>query len=277
MLTKLLDDINSYIEYLENSGLYVTVHGKNVIGLLKHNLHFNPFCSLVKSNDEAWQCCISNQSKILSLKSDKPFFGMCYAGVEEFIFPVNDTIFVSVSGYGINRERAYRHISRLADNYIFDKTELINVYENSLKHKSDSLESLSKIINPLCNMLFLYDMLRCESDEKYTQNGLYNIILQYINRNFMNNISNKQIAQSCSCSVSTVCHLFKTNMNKTVREYITELRINQACKLLSNSTLSITSVANMCGFENSNYFSTLFLKIKKCSPTKYRKNNTMRS
>lgn len=53
-------------------------------------------------------------------------------------------------------------------------------------------------------------------------------------------------------------------------EYILNLRIEQAKKLLKTSSLPITDVALMSGFNNSNYFSTAFKKEVGKSPVEYR-------
>ena len=88
----------------------------------------------------------------------------------------------------------------------------------------------------------------------------------------MRNITLSDIAHACSCSKSTICHLFKEHAGISTQKYIFNLRIEQAKKLLKTSSLSITDIALMSGFSNSNYFSTAFKKEVGKSPAEYRRN-----
>lgn len=270
MKSKLVSDINNYISYLNSNGLYVTVHGKGISGLLEHNTHNNPFCLLVKTDHAAWHHCVICQQKVFE-KSDKEFiFGMCHAGMEEYVFFVNNKTFISVSGYGINKIQAKKRIHRLSNNYILDYSELLKIYDNSLKHQLENIEELKVIINPLCHMISLLQIFLFNVPQQPSKNEMLDSIIFFISNNFMSNITLSDIAHACSCSESTICHLFKKHKGISTQKYILNLRIEQAKKLLKTSYLSITDIALMSGFDNSNYFSTAFKKEVGKSPSEYR-------
>ena len=86
----------------------------------------------------------------------------------------------------------------------------------------------------------------------------------------MQEINIRNIADACACSESTVSHLFKEYTNTSVKKYIINLRISQAEKLLVTSDIPITNIALLCGFANTNYFSTAFKKRNGINPTEYR-------
>ena len=272
MKEKLIYDINRYISYLNNNGLFVTVHGKGISGLLEHNIHRNPFCSLVKTDPNAWQKCIQCQQKVLKEYKKEFFFGMCYAGVEEYVFFANDKIFVSVSGYGINEEKATERIEYLSREYFLDKESLLYVYKNGLKKEKENEEQLTTLIKPLCYMLNFLQFIILDIPERVeTKSVLFDSMLNYVQFNFMNEITIRDIAQACACSQSTVCHVFKQYTGKSIKKYIDNLRINQAKRLLSTSDLPINRIAQLCGFSNINYFPTAFKKQIGISPTEYRR------
>jgi len=103
--------------------------------LSKYNIHDNPFCTLIKKSDDAWTHCVSCQKKIYEKLDNEPFWGMCYAGVEEYIFPIKAdevTGFISLSGYGIDSERAYKRISKVAKEYSLDSSQLKFAYDKKL-------------------------------------------------------------------------------------------------------------------------------------------------
>ncbi|MBR6772198.1 MAG: helix-turn-helix domain-containing protein [Clostridia bacterium] len=272
MKDKLIYDINQYIAHLNDNGLFVTVHGKTLGGLLEHNIHRNPFCTLVKTNAEAWEKCIRCQQKLFGNHKKEFLFGMCHAGVEEYVFFVDDKTFICVSGYGISKEKAAERIKGLSREFYLSETELLRVYNSGLKHKPENTEELAAIIKPLCHMLYLLQLLLADVPENETKSALFDSLLAFVQYNFMSDISIKDIACACSCSESTVCHLFKQYTDLSVKKYITRLRITQAKKLLGSSDIPISTVAQMCGFFNINYFPTAFKKQTGITPTEYREH-----
>lgn len=273
MKNKLIEDINNYISYLNDNGLSVSVHGKMIGGLLEHNIHRNPFCTFVKTNDDAWKKCVKCQQNVFGRCNENYLFGMCYAGVEEYVFYVDDETFVSVSGYGIDKEKAKERINCLSNEYHFDKSELLTVYEQGLKHKKENMSELKTLVKPLCHMLSLLQMTIGDILSFQSKNKMFDSILAYVQRNIMQDITLRDISDACACSESTVSHLFKEYTNQPVKKYINELRIKQAEKLLLTTNLPISNIALLCGFADSNYFSTAFKKRFGLSPAKFRANN----
>lgn len=270
MKNKLIEDINRYISYLNDCGLYVTVHGKGISGLLEHNIHRNPFCSLVKTADDAWQKCQSCQQKVYKEHHRGQFFGMCYAGLEEYVFFVNEKTFISISGYAIHTEQAIPKIHRLCDEFFINRSELLKIYHNNLIYKTENQERLDTLIKPLCHMLFLLQIFVTDIPQSSSGRSLFDSILGFVQRNFMQNIEIKDISKACACSESTVSHLFTEYTGVSAKKYINDLRIEQAKQLLSTSDLPIGMIAQMCGFVNINYFPTAFKKAVGANPTAYR-------
>lgn len=95
-------------------------------------------------------------------------------------------------------------------------------------------------------------------------------ILAYIEQNYSNPIALKDIAGHIHLCESECTRLFKRHMNTTLFAFLQEYRIERSLEYLSGNT-SIKSVAEKVGFEDSNYFSKVFAKIKGCSPREYRK------
>ncbi len=75
-------------------------------------------------------------------------------------------------------------------------------------------------------------------------------------------------------SHSHFAKIFKKYMGRTLIDYITDLRLSYAAKLLSSTTLSILEISSQVGYDNSSFFSQKFLKKYKVSPKEYRKNNS---
>lgn len=271
MRNNLIDDINNYITYLNSCGFSVSVHGRTVCGLLEHNIHRNPFCEFVKTDGEAWDKCIGCQQRVFDFSGKEFFFGMCHAGVEEYVFFADPRTFISVSGYGISRKKARGRISDLSKKFCLNREELLNIYETGLKHAPEDIDELKTLIKPLCHMLSLLNIMIGDISESETKSKTFDSILAFVQRNATQNISLRDIAQACSCSESAVSHLFKTYTNEPVKKYIMKMRIKTAENFLLKSDLPVTDIALLSGFSNTNYFSTAFKKQNGVNPTEYRK------
>ncbi|MBR5309155.1 MAG: helix-turn-helix domain-containing protein [Clostridia bacterium] len=276
-----------YMGYLRNEcGLHITVHdaGKgfiadNIVSISPYNVHSNGYCLYAKTKEEVWDKCIYNQKKVVEkLRRDGAFFGMCYMGVEEYVFPIKvgeDVVgFVSVSGYGINRERAYAKITRAASEFGLDKYELLRKYDEELSHDKPSDEFISTVIEPLCSMLSLIYITFGSKLEHGARAGgdnyVYGHILSYINRNYNKKITVDDLCALCHCSRSHISHLFTKKAGMGICEYINRKRCDNAARLLTDTDERIQEIAYLVGFDDSNYFTNVFTKYMGASPREYR-------
>ena len=97
--------------------------------------------------------------------------------------------------------------------------------------------------------------------------------IEYINSSYDEKIKIPDLASLENLSVSRFNTLFKITVGKSPTEYITELRINAACELLSNTKLTVAEIGRMVGYEDSHFFSRIFKSHKGESPTSYREHS----
>ena len=97
-------------------------------------------------------------------------------------------------------------------------------------------------------------------------------ILQYIQKNFSQNITLESLSQQFSLSTEHISRIFKKETGFNFIEYLTTIRMHEAEQLLlSGEKKSISEIAYLCGFNDSNYFSERFKQINKVSPSQFRK------
>lgn len=99
-------------------------------------------------------------------------------------------------------------------------------------------------------------------------NRLMNV-LAYLNREYVNDIKLQSVAQIAYMNESAFCRFFKNNTGKSLMEYLTELRIGCACKLLLKGNLSVSQICYESGFNNIANFNRHFKKITNFSPKEY--------
>ena len=95
-------------------------------------------------------------------------------------------------------------------------------------------------------------------------------IMAYIEQNYSNQITLHDIAGHIHLCESECTRLFKRHMNTTLFSYLQEYRIERSLEYLSSNT-SIKTVAEKAGFDDPNYYSKVFSRVKGCSPREYRK------
>jgi two-component system, response regulator YesN len=102
---------------------------------------------------------------------------------------------------------------------------------------------------------------------------LINRAKAYIDKNYCESITVDQMAKELFISPSYFLHLFSEKNGMTFTEYLTEVRIRNAKEMLIKSSDPVTGIAYRVGFNDSNYFSTVFKGCVGCTPSEYRKKN----
>lgn len=97
------------------------------------------------------------------------------------------------------------------------------------------------------------------------------LVFDYISRNYQRRIALSEIADLMNMSVPSVCRFIKRRTHKTLVNLINELRISHACKLLTDTNLSIIEICYECGFQNLSNFNRQFRLIKNSNPQTFRK------
>ena len=107
----------------------------------------------------------------------------------------------------------------------------------------------------------------------YSLKGNYKTpIWQVMEKNYMYNISLKELARISNRSITSFKNDFFEYYHTTPGKWLTEKRLKHAKMLLTTSNLSISDVAFNSGFENSSHFSRIFKEKFGSSPLQFRKS-----
>ncbi|NDI35089.1 response regulator transcription factor [Chengkuizengella sediminis] len=97
-------------------------------------------------------------------------------------------------------------------------------------------------------------------------------VKQYVEKNYHENLKLKKIAERFYMNPVYLGQLFKKTYGLYFNEYLLELRIREAKKLLRQTDHRIYEIAEKIGFNNPDYFVTQFEKIEHITPSEYRSN-----
>ncbi len=98
-----------------------------------------------------------------------------------------------------------------------------------------------------------------------------NRIYAYSLTNFQQKITIEKAAEIANISPNSFCRYFKSRTRKTYSQFLLELRVGHACKLLREQKLSIAQVCFESGFHTFSNFNKYFKYIMGCSPIQYQK------
>ncbi|WP_028553010.1 AraC family transcriptional regulator [Paenibacillus sp. UNC451MF] len=98
-------------------------------------------------------------------------------------------------------------------------------------------------------------------------------VMDYIHSHFDSPIELGILAERIRMSKTYLCTYFKDAMGITLFEYIEQVRVNHGCKLLKTTSLPITEIASLSGFNSTSYFNRVFKRILSISPRAYREES----
>lgn len=96
--------------------------------------------------------------------------------------------------------------------------------------------------------------------------------ISYICQHFAESFTLHDLASKLGCSVPYIAHTFKDITGYSPMQYKTRCRVGEAQNLLVASDLTSTQIAAMVGYDNTNYFNTVFTKIVGVTPIRFRKD-----
>lgn len=128
------------------------------------------------------------------------------------------------------------------------------------------IERLEKII---LNSKYISDIEEYFKD--YNNNEVVIKVKNYINKNYMNDISVGDIAESIFLNPGYLCTLFKKETGLTIINYIMEYRIRKSMELLKIRELKISDISIRVGYKNISYFNSIFRQKTGFTPNQYRK------
>ena len=97
--------------------------------------------------------------------------------------------------------------------------------------------------------------------------------LRCIDHDFLEIKSIKELAKKLSYSEYYLAHMFKEKMGVTLKEYILKKKMDYACTMLSDDSITVREVSEKLGYSAAHSFSQAFTKSIGMTPTDYRKAN----
>ena len=168
-------------------------------------------------------------------------------------------------------EKIFYNISFMFNNYlneknlniklneIFDLSKLINInyFSSADEIKGYYFELIDKII-------------ACLTLQKIEINHVVDFVNKYIKEHIDEDISVNRLAELVYLNPSYFSRFYKQITGITITNFIAEIKLDKAKKMLKDSNLKVNQIAEKLGFESSSYFIRFFKKYMRYSPQEYR-------
>ena len=94
----------------------------------------------------------------------------------------------------------------------------------------------------------------------------------FISKNYADELRLPQLAEIAGMSASAFSRFFKLHTGRNLSDYIIDIRLGYATRLLVDTSRSISEISFQCGFNNLSNFNRIFKRKKGCAPSEFREN-----
>lgn len=184
---------------------------------------------------------------------------------------VNSTWSFCWIGFSGNMASEYLKLSKISG---YTKSvkhfEFYSIVSNCLNYIEERKNNISQLkLNS-----YILDSLYCLSKDNETQKlkpvEQVDKAVRYIEYNYMNSITSKDVAAHLALERSYFYRIFKKYTGASPEQYIIKYRIKKATELIGYNKYSVAEIAKFVGIKDIYYFSRLFKKIMGVSPSKYK-------
>ena len=182
--------------------------------------------------------------------------------------------------FGKTPFESIRHMMKEAKmGLVFPVSAIMKVYErlSELSQINDRFTALMEFINILHTLSLTtgartlattsYARVKVEDDSKRILR-----VKKYILDNYKYELRLKTLADLANMSEGAFCRFFKLHTGRRLSDYIIDIRLGYATRMLIDTTDTISEISFKCGYNNLSNFNRIFRRKKGCSPTEFRNN-----
>lgn len=251
-------------DFYKLTNLRITVFDDSFRELTSYPKDIAPICQIIRSSLEgSLQCQKCDQRACeIAAKNRTLYTYRCHAGLTESIAPIlmgniviGYLLFGHVFSYS-SHEEGWNVIQKLCTPYQVPMHTLKLACWKQPMIQKDYITSASHILQAVTAYLCLERMVSLRQEELPVQ------IDEYIQAHFTEDIDAPLIARHFNIGKTKLYDIAKQSYGIGIAEYIRKLRIEKAKQLLlEQSSLTLAEISSACGFEDYNYFITVFKRI----------------
>lgn len=148
---------------------------------------------------------------------------------------------------------------------------------NSMSHETQSFYSVTQLLS------LLYELSQCDEayplasssfvhTEPSSESRRVKKVHEYLMKHYTETIHLSEVASLVGMTSVSFSRFFKLRTGKCFSDYLIDIRIGSATRLLVDSSQTISEICFKCGFNNISNFNRIFKKSKGCTPKEFRDN-----
>ena len=255
------------------SGCAISIWDTELKQIAYEPSHHSRFCTLIKTKKEGYGRCLGSDIAILSEAREKRALCVhrCHAGLIDAAMPVlRDGNILGYIMFGQLQEptedkpsfdMVWEHMKDLG----FDRDEMEEAFGRIRYIDREGVDAIGEILNFCISYIVSQNLMAVEN------NVLADYITSYVEENLKGDLSVNALCRRFGISKNTLYRVSHDHFGTTILDYITKKRIDTACRLLRDGSLSLTEVCDRVGMTDYNYFFKVFKKRTGVSPRRYRK------
>lgn len=267
-----LNTIEILKDFHKVTGARISLHDLDFNEIASYPQNLSVFCKKIQQNPQNRKKCVDADLKAFETvrKTGEAYSYKCHCGLIEIVAPIYN--YGILSGYVIMGQ--ITDSGRASEQRIFEKSEIYfddkNLLYEAIKNipviRQDQLESYVNILQLIAEYMTQTNRMAPRSEDLATG------IIKYIGNNLNKRLTIEFMCDLFGCSRTTLMNTFKDKYNITIGEYLNTKRLEKAEQMLINTNESIKNIASECGFSDQNYFSKVFIRRLRVTPTQFRRD-----
>ena len=234
-----------------------------------------PFCRAINDLPDGHERCVAcDMCKIRHYTAERGFqFYRCHAGICEAVMPLydkqNPLAYLAVGCYLDESpiEEQWEHTRRQLDWWPGDPEELKPAFYQFRQYTQQEIQAYAETLEALSAYIRLKGMI-LTTEQTDAQK-----LERYLDQHYMEKLSLESISEQLHIGRTKLCSVAKElSGGDTLSHLIAQRRIDAAKRLLLQSSLPISAIAEEVGISDYNYFSKVFRSVAGTTPSAYRKS-----
>ena len=261
-------------DFYEISRIRITVFDETFHELVSYPTDVAPYCAVIRGSMKGLEACLDCDRRACEIAAKKhtAHIYRCHAGLTEAVAPlyvgdvlVGYLLFGHVFSYA-NYAEGLAAISRFTAALPVDRDKLREALKKAVPIEEHYVHSAAHILHAVASYLILERMAILKED-------LLAVRLDaYLSAHFTERLNAADLAQALEIGKTQLYELSHKLYGKGTAARVRELRMEKAKRLLRDQQeLPLAEIAGQCGYDDYNYFFTVFSREVGCTPSAWRK------
>ena len=253
------------------SGFRISIYDTDFHEIAAYPHKLGCFCSLIQKHPYGRHLCVEQDTIAFSRvrEQEKLHIYKCHFGLFEAVAPLYS--FGILTGYlmmgqTLEADDSWQIPYERALPLVSDRDALLSAVDRIPVRERETINSLVTLMEVCAQYITLSNRMKLSDKETVHE------VHTYIKEHFSQKITLDHLCSQFFCSRASLTRKFREKYHLSIHDYLCQVRLENGCRLLKTTTMSVGEVAYACGYNDQNYFTRAFSGKYGVTPMQYRKN-----